>query len=78
MQALRHGYRTLVKAPAELQARLPSARFMRIHRSLIVNRDCIKELRSNKRGGYTRVTAGGDRLAAGATYGAAVQSLPGK
>jgi two-component system, LytTR family, response regulator len=63
---------------AELEARLPSARFMRIHRSLIVNLDCIKELRSNKRGGYTVVTAGGDRLAAGATYGAAVQSLVGK
>lgn len=60
---------------AELQARLPSARFLRIHRSLIVNLDCVKELRSNKRGGYTLVMAGGDRLAAGATYASAVEAL---
>jgi two-component system, LytTR family, response regulator len=60
---------------AELQARLPSARFLRIHRSLIVNVDCIKELRSNKRGGYTLVTASGHRLAAGATYASAVETL---
>ena len=63
---------------ADLQARLPSARFLRIHRSLIVNVDCIKELRSNKRGGYTLVTTGGHRLAAGATYATAVQALLAK
>jgi len=63
---------------AELQARLPSARFLRIHRSLIVNLDCIKELRSNKRGGYTLVTASGHRLAAGPTYASAVQALLAK
>ena len=60
---------------AELQARLPSGRFLRIHRSLIVNLDCVKELRSNKRGGYTLVTAGGQRLAAGAAYASAIQTL---
>lgn len=60
---------------AELQARLPSSRFLRIHRSLIVNLDCVKELRSNKRGGYTLVTASGHRLAAGATYASAVEAL---
>ncbi|HVS75347.1 MAG TPA: LytTR family DNA-binding domain-containing protein [Steroidobacteraceae bacterium] len=59
----------------ELQARLPSARFLRIHRSLIVNLDRVKELRSNKRGGHTVVTASGHRLAAGATYASALQSL---
>lgn len=62
---------------AELQARLPSARFLRIHRSLIVNLDCVKELRSNKRGGYTLVMASGCRLAAGATYASAVEALLG-
>lgn len=51
---------------------------VRIHRSLIVNLDCIKELRSNKRGGYTLVTAGGHRLAAGATYVSSVQALLAK
>ena len=60
---------------ADLQTRLPSARFLRIHRSLIVNLDCVKELRSNKRGGYTLVTTNGRRLAAGASYASAVQAL---
>jgi two-component system, LytTR family, response regulator len=63
---------------AELQTRLPSARFLRIHRSLIVNLDCIKELRSNKRGGYTLITASGHRLATGATYSSAVEALLAK
>jgi two-component system, LytTR family, response regulator len=63
---------------ADLEARLPAARFLRIHRSLIVNADCVKELRSNKRGGYTLVTIGGHRLAAGATYASAVQALLAK
>ena len=62
---------------AELQARLPANRFLRIHRSLIVNLECVQELRSNKRGGYTLVMAGGQRLAAGATYAAAVEALLG-
>lgn len=60
---------------ADLQTRLPAARFLRIHRSLIVNLDCVKELRSNKRGGHTLVMASGRRLAAGATYASAVQTL---
>ena len=60
---------------ADLQTRLPSARFLRIHRSLIVNLDCVQELRSNKRGGYTLVTKSGRRLAAGASYASAVQAL---
>ncbi|HEX5459356.1 MAG TPA: LytTR family DNA-binding domain-containing protein [Steroidobacteraceae bacterium] len=63
---------------ADLETRLPSARFLRIHRSLIVNRDCVKELRSNKRGGFTLVTASGHRLAAGATYASAVETLLAK
>lgn len=62
---------------AELQERLPTGRFLRIHRSLIVNLDCVKELRSNKRGGYTLVMANGHRLAAGATYASAVEALLG-
>lgn len=62
---------------AELQARLPANRFLRVHRSLIVNLERVKELRSNKRGGYTLVMASGHRLAAGATYAAAVEALLG-
>ena len=63
---------------ADLEVRLASGRFMRIHRSLIVNLDSVRELRSNKRGGYTLITSGGDRLAAGATYAAALQAALGR
>lgn len=62
---------------AELQVRLPSARFLRIHRSLIVNLKCVKELRSNKRGGYTLIMASGCRLAAGASYASAIEAVLG-
>ncbi|MGH8290895.1 MAG: LytR/AlgR family response regulator transcription factor [Steroidobacteraceae bacterium] len=58
-----------------LETRLPLGRFLRVHRSVIVNLECVKELRSNKRGGYTLITAGDHRLATGATYAAAVQAI---
>ena len=60
---------------AALETRLPFGRFLRVHRSVIVNLECVKELRSNKRGGYTLITAGDHRLATGATYAAAVQAI---
>jgi len=63
---------------AALEARLPAQRFVRVHRSIIVNLDRVKELRSNKRGGYTLVTTGGATLAAGAKYQAVVQVLAKK
>lgn len=53
---------------AALEARLPAARFTRIHRSIIVNMDRVREVRSNKRGGFHLVTTSGRRLATGATY----------
>jgi two-component system, LytTR family, response regulator len=58
-----------------LEAGLPSHRFIRIHRSTIVNLDRIRELRSNKRGSYTLLTVGGRQLAVGATYCAALRTL---
>ena len=60
---------------AALEGRLPAGRFLRVHRSVIVNRECVKELRSNKRGGYTLITTGDHRLATGGTYAAAVQAI---
>lgn len=54
---------------AALEARLPATRFNRIHRSIIVNLDCLREVRSNKRGGLSVVMLSGQRLAVGATYG---------
>lgn len=53
---------------AAFEARLPAVRFIRIHRSIIVNLDCVREIRSNKRGGFGLVTASGQKLKAGAKY----------
>ncbi|HLM73713.1 MAG TPA: LytTR family DNA-binding domain-containing protein, partial [Polyangiaceae bacterium] len=45
-----------------LEGRLDPARFMRIHRSAIVNRDRVKELRSQGRRDLVVVLAGGAEL----------------
>ena len=41
---------------------LDPARFVRIHRSMIVNRDVIRELHSRRTGDFTLVTNGGEQL----------------
>jgi two-component system LytT family response regulator len=41
---------------------LDPTRFVRIHRSMIVNRDVIRELHSRRTGDFTLVTQGGDQL----------------
>ncbi|MBN8736839.1 MAG: response regulator transcription factor [Xanthomonadales bacterium] len=53
---------------ATLETRLPAGRFVRIHRSLIVNLDCVREVRSNKHGGFSLVMASGHKLKSGAKY----------
>ena len=60
---------------AALEARLPAARFIRIHRSLIVNVDCVREVRSNKHGGFSLVTLSGCRLKSGSKYGYSLRGL---
>lgn len=60
---------------AVLETRLPVTRFNRIHRSVIVNVDCVREVRSNKRGGFSLVMMSGQRLTAGATYSDAILPL---
>lgn len=60
-----------------LEARLPLARFIRIHRSLIVNLDCVREVRSNKHGGFSLVTSSGCRLKSGSKYGDSLRELVG-
>jgi two-component system LytT family response regulator len=47
---------------SEVEARLPEARFVRIHRSAIVNIDRIKELQPWFRGDYQVILLGGTRL----------------
>jgi two-component system, LytTR family, response regulator len=51
-----------------IEARLHAGYFARVHRSLIVNMRCVKELRSNKRGGYVLVMSDGSRLSCSALY----------
>ena len=60
---------------AALETRLPRSAFARIHRSIIVNLQCVRELSTNKRGGYTLVTTTGRRLDTGAKYDADLKSL---
>lgn len=60
---------------AALEGRLPRTQFARIHRSIIVNLRCVRELCSNKRGGYTVVTTTGRRLDSGARFEAALKGL---
>ena len=60
---------------AALETRLPATHFSRIHRSIIVNMDCVREVRSNKRGGFSLVMVSGQRLTAGASYGSAILPL---
>lgn len=60
-----------------LEARLTGTRFTRIHRSIIVNLACVREVRSNKRGGFSLVTTSGQRLKTGAKYGDAIKDVIG-
>jgi two-component system LytT family response regulator len=59
----------LVRATmASLEERLDPDRFIRIHRSIIVQLDRIRHLRINERGDYLAVLEGGERLRVGARY----------
>lgn len=76
--AIHHGGGAVLRTResiAALQARLPAARFARVHRSVIINLDCVREVRSNKRGGLSLVTSSGHRLVVGAKYGDAVRAI---
>lgn len=60
-----------------LEGRLPSLCFIRIHRSIIVNLDCVCEVRSNKHGGLSLMTISGKRLKTGAKYDDSLKELVG-
>jgi two-component system LytT family response regulator len=47
---------------SSFEAQLDPARFVRIHRSVIVNRDVVRELHSRRTGDFTLVTQAGERL----------------
>lgn len=44
------------------EQQLDPTRFIRIHRSVIVNREVVRELHSRRTGDFTLVTLGGERL----------------
>lgn len=52
----------------ELEARLPAERFLRIHRSTIVNTDRIREVRPRTHGEYVLLLQDGTRLKVSRTY----------
>lgn len=58
-----------------LEGRLDPARFMRIHRSAIVNRDRVKELRSQGRRDLVVVLAGGAELKVARSHRDKLQAL---
>ena len=60
---------------ADLEARLDPDRFLRIHRSTIVNRDRIQALEPMSNGEYVLTLHDGTRLASSRSYRAGVQAL---
>ena len=63
---------------SSLIARFDPVRFVRIHRSHIVNRDRVASIRRRPAGGYTIVTDAGDLLPVGRNYRTVVRTLVGK
>jgi two-component system LytT family response regulator len=62
---------------SSLESRLDPARFVRIHRSTIVNKERIKEMRSSSHGEYRVTLEGGDQLKMSRTYRDRLSSLTG-
>jgi DNA-binding LytR/AlgR family response regulator len=60
-----------------LMPRLEPQRFVRIHRSHVVNLDYIQSVKRRATGGYRVVTAPGDTLPVGRTYHSAIRRLIG-
>jgi two-component system response regulator AlgR len=68
----------LLQTIAGLEARLDPARFIRIHRSIILRRDRIAGLRHDGLGVWSVETADGDTLRIGRTYLAKVKAMAGR
>ena len=60
---------------AEVETKLPADRFMRIHRSLIVNTERVREVQPWFKGDYVLILHDGTKLRSGRTYRSAVQTL---
>ena len=59
----------------QVEARLPAPRFVRIHRSTIVNFDRVREVQPWFKGDYLLILRDGTRLTSGRTYRERVQRL---
>lgn len=68
----------LLQTIAGLEERLDPARFIRIHRSIILQRDRITGLRHDGLGVWSVETADGDALRIGRTYLAKVKAMAGR
>jgi hypothetical protein len=72
---LANGSRHVTRALQDLESRLPPERFLRIHRSRIINVDHVTRIEPWGRGDYLIVLVNGDRVLSGKTYRAAVKRL---
>lgn len=70
-----NGRNTLRGTLHELEARLPSGRFLRIHRSHIINIDHVTRIEPWGRGDYVVVMSDGSRLLSGKTYRETIRAL---
>jgi len=68
----------LLQTIAGLEARLDPAHFIRIHRSTILRRDCIRGLRHDGLGVWSIELEGGDTLRIGRTYLPKVKAMAGR
>lgn len=77
---LRIGQRSFLlhETISELERRLDPARFIRLHRSIIVRKDFIASLQHDRLGIWFACLANGARLRVGRTYLAGVKALAGR
>ena len=68
----------LLQTIAGLEARLDPTQFIRIHRSTILRRDCIRGLRHDGLGVWSIELEDGDTLRIGRTYLAKVKAMAGR
>ena len=68
----------LLQTIAGLEKRLDPAQFIRIHRSTILRRDCIRGLRHDGLGVWSIELADGEALRIGRTYMAKVKAMAGR
>ena len=59
----------------EVLAKLPQTRFVRVHRSIVVNTERIREVQPWFKGDYVLILNDGTKLRSGRTYRTVVQAL---